>query len=123
VLEFTLGAKRHPLEVARAGAALLPLGAAALLLAGPAAALPFALLYGVSNGILTISRGALPLAVFGPQGYATLMGKLAMPALLVQAVTPTLAAPLVEGFPAEVGFALAGGCAAVALGCLMVVRK
>ncbi len=118
VLEFTLGARAHPLTVARWGAALLPLGAAALLLAGPPAAIGFALAYGVSNGILTISRGAVPLALFGPQGYAVLMGRLAMPMLVAQAMAPTLATPLVEALPAMATFALAGLVALVAAACL-----
>jgi hypothetical protein len=118
LLEFTLGARAHPLTVARAGATLLPLGALVLLLAGPVAALPFALAYGISNGILTISRGAVPLALFGAEGYAVLMGRLAMPVLLAQAVAPTLATPLVEGLPAMHVFGLAGAMALVALLCL-----
>ena len=60
-------------------------GALLLVLAGPVAAVPFVLLYGASNGIMTISRGALPLALFGPRGYPVLMGKLALPILLAQA--------------------------------------
>jgi hypothetical protein len=122
VLEFVLGARTHPLRVALAGAALLPAGVLALLLAGPAAAVPFAAAYGVSNGILTISRGALPLALFGPAGYAVQMGRMAMPVLLAQALAPTAATPLVEALPATAVFALAGALAALALLCLMLVR-
>ena len=122
VLEFTLGAKVHPLNVARAGALLLPAGVAVLVLVGPLAALPFALAYGMSNGILTISRGAVPLALFGAQGYAVLMGRMAMPVLVAQALAPTLAAPLVEVLPAIWMFALAGALATLALACLWLVR-
>jgi MFS family permease len=121
LLEFTLGAGTHPLKVAKIGAALLPAGVAALLLAGPAAALPFALAYGASNGILTISRGTVPLALFGAEGYAVLMGRMAMPTLLAQALAPTLVTPLVESLPALAVFALAGATALVALACLLLV--
>ncbi len=122
VLEFTLGSKTHPLTVARWGAVLLPAGALALLLAGPVAALPFALAYGTSNGILTISRGAVPLALFGAQGYAVRMGRLAMPILIAQSLAPTATAPLVEDLPAMAVFGLAGVVALVALACLWLVR-
>jgi hypothetical protein len=118
VMEFTLGARAHPLTVARAGAALLPVGLALLAVVGPAAALPFALAYGVSNGILTISRGAVPLVLFGAQGYAVLMGRMALPVLVAQALAPTLAAPLVESLPALWVFGMAGALALVALACL-----
>ncbi len=121
VLEFTLGAKTHPLTVARAGAVLLPAGVGALLLLGPIAALPFALAYGASNGILTISRGAVPLSLFGAEGYAALMGRMAMPVLLAQALAPTLATPLVESAPAMLVFALAGVLAVAGLACLWMV--
>ena len=123
LLEFTLGSRTHPLTVARAGAVLLPAGVAALLLAGPVAALPFALAYGASNGILTISRGAVPLALFGPEGYAVLMGRLAMPILLTQAVAPTLATPLVERLTAMQVFGIAGLLSVIALASLFAVRR
>jgi MFS family permease len=126
VLEFALGPRAHPLTVARIGAVGLPLGVVVLLLGGPGAVgvtgIAFAVLYGMSNGVLTISRGALPLAMFGPKGYATLMGRLAMPILLAQAAAPTLAAPLVEALPAVWVMGLCGLAAVVALACLVPLR-
>ncbi|MBK1662429.1 MFS transporter, partial [Paracraurococcus ruber] len=123
LLEFTLGRAAHPLTAARLGAALLPAGALLLVLAGPAAAVPFVLLYGASNGILTISRGALPLALFGPKGYPVLMGRLALPILLAQAGAPTLSAPLVASLPAVAVLGLAGLLALAAMACLLPLRR
>jgi MFS family permease len=122
LLEFTLGKAAHPLTAARLGGALLPAGALLLVLAGPVAAVPFVLLYGASNGIMTISRGAVPLALFGPRGYPVLMGKLAMPILLAQAAAPAVTAPLVANLPAATVLGLAGLLAAAALGCLVPLR-
>ena len=68
LLEYVIGPRVDLLVKARVGALLLPMGAALLLLGGPYAATGFALLYGMSNGILTINRGTLPLALFGPAG-------------------------------------------------------
>ena len=48
-------------------------------------------LYGGGMGIRSIVRGSVPLAVFGAEGYASLMGRIAMPGLLVGAVSPFLA--------------------------------
>jgi hypothetical protein len=45
-------------------------------------------LYGAGNGIGTVARGALPLAVFGPERYPVLMGRLALPILIAMAVSP-----------------------------------
>jgi hypothetical protein len=123
LLEFTLGRAAHPLTAARLGGALLPLGALLLVLAGPVAVVPFVLLYGASNGIMTISRGALPLALFGPRGYPVLMGKLALPILLAQAAAPMLTAPLVADWPATVVLGLAGLLALAALACLLPLRR
>jgi len=121
LLEATLGRAAHPLNAARFGGALLPLGAL-LLLAGPVAALPFVVLYGASNGIMTISRGTLPLALFGPKGYPVLMGKLALPILLAQAAAPAVAAPVVTALPALAVLGLAGLLSFLALLCLLPLR-
>ena len=51
------------------------------------------LIYGGGYGIMWIARGTLPLALFGPERYATLMGRLAFPSLIVQALAPSAAAP------------------------------
>jgi hypothetical protein len=48
--------------------------------------------YGAGVGVSYIVRGTLPLALFGPIGYATLMGKLALPSLVAQALAPWAAA-------------------------------
>lgn len=115
IVEWTVGSRVGLLTRARLGALLFPLGAATLSLGGPVAAGGFALLYGMSNGILTINRGTLPLALFGPAGYATLLGWLALPVLLAQATAPTLTAPLVAALPALDVLLLAGGLAAAAV--------
>jgi hypothetical protein len=36
---------------------------------GAPAIMAFALFHGAGNGLLTIARGTLPLAIFGPLGY------------------------------------------------------
>jgi hypothetical protein len=84
-------------------------GGVILLAAGfPVLALALGL-YGAGNGIGSIAKGTLPLALFGPFGYASLMGKLAMPSLIAQALSPSVGAILIEssGPGAALGF-LAG---------------
>ncbi|MDR3535199.1 MAG: MFS transporter [Acetobacteraceae bacterium] len=122
IVEWSVGGRVGLLTRARVAALLFPLGAAGLLLGGPLAAGAFALLYGMSNGILTINRGTLPLALFGPTGYATLLGWLAMPVLLAQATAPTLVAPLVAALPALDVLLLAGGLAGAAVVLLVPLR-
>jgi hypothetical protein len=48
----------------------------------------FAVLYGWSNGIMTIVRGTVPAVLFGHRNYGALLGRLALPAFLAKAVAP-----------------------------------
>ncbi len=68
VLEFGLLRRVHPMPAARGAQLAHPLGAVALVMLGAPAAAVFAVLHGAGNGLLTIARGTLPLAVFGPAG-------------------------------------------------------
>lgn len=90
LLEFGLLRRVHPLLSARLAALAHPIGAAVLLLLGPATVSLFAVLHGAGNGILTIAKGTLPLALFGPSGYGARQGWLMLPARVAQAVAPFL---------------------------------
>lgn len=90
LLEFGLLRRVHPLLSARLAAVLHPLGAGVLLLAGPAVAPLFAVMHGAGNGIMTIAKGTLPLALFGAAGYGARQGWLMMPARVAQAGAPFL---------------------------------
>jgi hypothetical protein len=90
LLEFGLLRRLHPLLSARLAALAHPIGAGALLLVGAPAAFVFALLHGAGNGILTIAKGTLPLALFGAQGYGARQGLLMMPSRVAQACAPWL---------------------------------
>ena len=62
-----------------AAAALV--GAAVIAVAGGGmAASAFAILHGAGNGVLTIARGTVPLALFGPENYGYRLGLLGAPA-------------------------------------------
>ncbi|TPG52284.1 MFS transporter [Roseomonas nepalensis] len=117
-------AARHldPLSRARVGALLFPIGALLLLSGMPDAAFGFALLYGMSNGILTVNRGTLPMLVLGSQGYAARLGQIALPVMLAQAVAPTLAAPLIAGIAGPELLLLAGAVAGVSALLLLPLR-
>jgi hypothetical protein len=120
LLDWRFARGLTPLIAAVIGAALLPVGVA-ILLAGLAPVL-FAIAYGMSNGLLTISRGTVPMHVFGASGYATLLGRLAMPSLLAQAAAPTLLAPLIDAYPASWTLGAIGVAGGVAALCLVAVR-
>ena len=102
ILEFGLLRHVHPLLSAKLAALAHPAGAALLLLFAGPAAVPFAVLHGAGNGILTIAKGTLPLVIFGPGGYGMRQGLLMVPARMAQAIAPFLFGVLIEhwGFAA-----------------------
>ncbi|NJN84353.1 MAG: MFS transporter, partial [Caldilineaceae bacterium] len=60
------------------------------------AIIAFTLLMGASQGVITIVRGAVPLALFGAAGFGSVLGVLATPILIVNAISPTLFAMIVD---------------------------
>jgi len=90
VAEFGLMRRMHPLVSARIATMSHPAAAVALLLGGPALAPLFAALHGGGSGLLSISRGALPLALFGPNGYGRRQGLIALPSNIATATAPLI---------------------------------
>jgi MFS family permease len=125
LIEFSFGRDLHPLWVIRF--ALCVLLCAFLMMAVLGISVPvaaaFALMFGGANGLVTITRGAVPLALFGASGYGRLMGRLAGPFLLMQAAAPLVMAFVVERASDAGALALAAAFAAIALVCFMLIRK
>ena len=98
VVEIAFGRRLHAITVGRIAIGVLPAAFVLLLLSGGAAAAigAFTLLMGASQGIITIVRGAVPLALFGANSYGAVLGMLATPVLIVNAASPTLFAVIVE---------------------------
>lgn len=123
--EFGLLRRAHPLVSARLATLGHPLGAAALLfLPGGAAAASaaFALLHGAGNGVMTIARGTVPLAVFGPAGYGARQGWIGAPARLFQALAPFLFGSLLEVAGVGVALLATSGLSFAALAALLALR-
>jgi hypothetical protein len=81
----------------------------------------FAVMYGAGNGLLTIARGTVPLAIFGPHGYGARNGLLGAPARTAQAFAPVLFGLMLDAMGVSVIFVSAGLCLA-ALGALLCLR-
>lgn len=96
IIEAGWLARYHPLLSARLATLTNPIGVVALAVGGPILAPVFAVFYGAGNGILTIARGTLPLALFGPHGFGRRVGIISLPARATGAL-----APLAVGFMAE----------------------
>jgi MFS family permease len=97
VLEMAFGRKAHPIWSLLASAVLVAIGLA-MLAGAPGVAAAGIILYGAGSGIRSIARGTVPLALFGREGYAIVMGRIAMPTLIAQAASPSIGAWLLDGF-------------------------
>jgi hypothetical protein len=122
VVEIVFARRLHAITVGRIAIGVLPAAFVLLLVSGGAfaAITAFTLLMGASQGVITIVRGAVPLALFGASGYGAVLGMLATPVLIVNAVSPTLFALIVDrwGWPAGqlvLTVAAAASCGAMEL--------
>jgi MFS family permease len=121
LFEFGLLKRLHPLVSTRLALLMHPLGAAVLGAFGAPAAAAFALLHGAGNGLLTISRGTLPLALFGPAGYGFRTGIIAAPARVTTAVAPVLFGLLLNVMGTS-ALVISGGLSLAALASLALLR-
>jgi hypothetical protein len=124
IVEMANEGRHHPLWTLTVAMALVMAGLAVLTAGVPAVGVAL-VLYGAGNGIYSIARGTVPLALFGADRYPVLVGRLARPGLLAQALAPSLGAVALSYGGADAAYALlfAMALANVALaGALWCVR-
>jgi len=99
VVEIFFGRRLHAMTVARIAIGALPVSFVVLLVSGgrAEAIVAFTLVMGASQGVITIVRGAVPLALFGKEGYGMVLGVLATPVIVMNACSPMLFAALGKG--------------------------
>jgi len=98
IVEIVFARNLRAITVGRIAIGILP-PALALLLVGTKSlpmVVAFTLLMGASQGVITIVRGAVPLALFGARGYGAVLGLIATPVLVVNAASPTVFAWIVD---------------------------
>jgi hypothetical protein len=113
-VELLLARNHHPVWTKLASAALVVVGVGGLWLATPTLSLSL-MLYGGGIGLESIARGTLPLALFSPARYAAIMGMLAMPTLIAEALTPSIGAALIGAIGMEQTLAVLTAIAVVSL--------
>ena len=124
VVEFTIMRKMNPLFSARVAAGAHPVAVAVLMMLGAPFAALFVIIHGAGNGLLTITRGTLPLALFGPVGYGQRQGFITAPARASQAFAPLLFGLLLDDYgAASLWLTALLGVAAVAALFMMRVRQ
>jgi predicted MFS family arabinose efflux permease len=124
ICELAFGRNLHALWIARFSVGLLVAAFALLALlpfSAPLAAV-FAVMYGMANGLMTIARGTVPLALFGAAGFGLLVGRIGGPFLVVQAIAPVMLTYVAERSSDAVGLALVAAFTAVALICFAAIR-
>jgi MFS family permease len=112
VVERLFGAHYHPIWTMIGSGTLMAVGLL-LLFGGFPILVLIILLYGAGYGVSWIGRGTLPLALFGPVRFPRLMGKLAFPSLIVQALAPSAGALLIEASGVESTIGVLTGLALV----------
>jgi hypothetical protein len=123
--EFAFGGGAHPLNLVRAAFGLIVCAFVVLGLAGISApvAAGFAIMFGVSNGLVTIARGTVPLVLFGPAGYGRLIGRIAGPWLVMQSAAPLVLAFIAERLSDAAALACVAAFALAALACFLAIRR
>jgi MFS family permease len=106
IVESVVGVRYHPLWTMLASTLCVAAGVALLWTGMPIVLAAAFVFYGAGMGIKSIARGTLPLALFGADGYAPLMGRMAMPILVTMAVSPSVGAVLIERAGADTTLAV-----------------
>lgn len=125
VCELLFGRAIHPLTVARFAVATLLVGFALIAVGGLSlvVAAAFMVTFGMANGLITIARGTAPLALFGASGYGALIGRIAGPFLVMQAIAPLVLAFIAERSSDSTVLIVVAAHALVALACFVVLRR
>lgn len=109
--------KRHPIWTTLISVVFVAIGLLLVTLAPALTALGL-VLYGAGNGLRAIVRGLLPLSLMSPSHYVLLMGRMARPSLIGQALTPLAGGYLLQTWGA--GGVLAGLSSLAVLNVLLV---
>jgi MFS family permease len=125
ICEFVFARNIHPLWIARFAVTMLVAAFGMLWLFGfsTPVAFAFAIMFGVANGLVTIARGAVPLALFGAVGYGGIIGRIAGPALIVTSIAPVVVAFVAERAGDPIALAAVAAFGALSLACFSLVRR
>src|SRR6202166_3080035 len=122
IVEASLLSRYHPLLSTRLACLMHPIGAVIVALGGGSAAGLFAIFHGAGNGVLTIARGTLPLAIFGPQNYGYRLGIIGAPGRMGQAGAPLAFGLLIDAMGSRV-LIVSSALSLAALLALCLLRK
>ena len=127
LIEF-LAARRfrfHPLVTARIASACHPVAGVVLAVFGGAGGIAsfFSMTHGAGNGMITIAKGTLPLAIFGPVGYGHRQGLLSVLGRSMQAIAPFTFGVVLEMYGPRIALGLSVTLSLLALAALCALRQ
>lgn len=122
VVEVLFARKAHPIWSLLGSTAMVAIGLI-LVMAEPGLAVLGMILYGTGSGIRSIVRGTLPLALFGNQVYPLVLGRIARPTLIGQALTPIVGGLIQEHFGATATIAVLVALALLNIVLVILLRR
>src|SRR6266436_5086532 len=122
IVEASLLSRYHPLVSTWLACVMHPIGAGIVAIFGGGAASAFAIFHGAGNGVLTIARGTLPLAIFGPQNYAYRLGIIGAPARMAQAAAPLAFGLMIDSMGSRI-LIVSSGLSLAALLALLLLHE
>lgn len=124
-IDATLGERLPAEKVALFGLLLGPVLCLALPFVAMTitAAAIFVTLFSAALGVISIARATLPLALFGRNGFATMLGKLTVPQNMTFAAAPLLFAIMVERLGASSTLMISAGIQAVGFAAMLVLVR
>ncbi|WGF88462.1 MFS transporter [Marinivivus vitaminiproducens] len=122
--EVMFGRRIGPLDLNVLATSILPIGFVAGLFGGVLgpAAIGFAFVYGAGNGLATITRGTLPLVLFHPRTYGSLVGWLITPSFFLAAAAPLGYALVIERWGPAAALHLSLAVALLTVAAALVLR-
>jgi hypothetical protein len=125
IADFVSGGRLHPLWLVRIAVGTMACAYILLVIAGfsPAIAALFAVMIGAANGVVTIARGALPLALFGAVGYGRIVGRIARPAQICQAMAPFALAYVIDRWSGPAALEILIVVALLSFGCFLAIHR
>lgn len=123
--EMLFGSRYSVMITAMVSATCLPAAFAVLLGSGGVTGIgvAFAVLYGISNGLLTIARGGLTLAMFGSRGYGERLNRITVSQNTAGAIAPILGGLMLDHLGAKALVSVMFAIAFVSLALMIALRS
>lgn len=119
--DMLLGNRVSPLAVAVGASAMVAVAFAVLLVGDVWAGVAFAVLFGAGAGVGYVVRGSVVLALYGPQAYASRLGRVGTVRLVVTAMAPLGLSLVLESLGARAVIYVCATAGLLSLACFIAL--